>query len=145
MKLTDCIEFALQHPAGSLATVDGKQPRVRVILLWRANETGFYYQSTASKEVYEQIKTNPNIEVCFFNHAAEPEESKTLRVVGEIECLDDPGLKKELLADWPILSQVYSGPDDPTFALFRIAHGDAHFWTMADMGKGSKDLEHIKF
>jgi uncharacterized pyridoxamine 5'-phosphate oxidase family protein len=52
----------------SLATVDGDQPRVRTFLLWRANEDGFYFETFNPKDVYKQLKSNPKVEMCFYNN-----------------------------------------------------------------------------
>ncbi len=60
---------------------------------------------------------------------------KTLRVAGKVEFLNDQELKRQLLEDWPFLKGATSGPADPNFVLFRIGHGEAYFWTAADMLK----------
>ena len=143
MELTECIEFAKQNPASSLATVEGDQPRVRGFMLWRADESGFYYQVPSTKQVYKQIAANPKVEMCFYNCAPELSDIKTLRVAGTVEVLDDKDLKKQLLDEWGFLP--YKGVDDPELVLFRVAHGDAHFWSMADVGKGKQDLEVLEF
>jgi len=40
-------------------------------------------------------------------------------------------LKERLVAERPWLLQIgLSGPADPKLAVFRVAHGEAHFWTM---------------
>ncbi len=145
MQLSECIEFAKQHPAAGIATVEGNQPRVRVFMLWRADETGFYFQTCRYKEVCEQLAANPQVEICFFNAAPELGDMKTLRVTGEAEVLDDLEKKTQLLEEWPFLVPVHQGPENPDFVLFRVAHGEGHFWSMADAGKGRRDLERLTF
>ncbi len=145
MELRECIEFATQYPAASIATVDGDQPRLRVFMLWRADETGFYFQTCSYKEVCEQLVANAKAEICFFNAASDLAEIKTLRVTGQVEVLDDQSLKQQLLDDWPFMVPVHKSADNPEYVLFRIAHGEAHFWSMADAGKGRRDLELLRF
>lgn len=54
-----------------------------------------------------------------------------MRVAGSVEFIDDPALKERLVAERPWLLQIgISGPDDPKLAVFRVAHGEAYFWTM---------------
>ena len=139
MTMQECISFATEHPVCSLATVDGDQPRVRTFLLWRANEDGFYFETFNPKDVYEQLKKNPKVEICFFNNESDLEKAKTMRLTGEVEFLDDPDLKKQLLADWPFLQDA-----EPVLEIFRVNSGEAFFWTMADVLK-EKDIERVKF
>lgn len=61
------------------------------------------------------------------------------------DILDDLELKKQLLEDWPFLVPVHQSPDNPNYILFRIAHGEAHFWSMADAGKGRRDQDLVTF
>ena len=139
MKLQECIDFATEHPACSLATVDGDQPRVRTFLLWRATENGFYFETFNGKDVHEQLKANPKVEICFFNNESDLEKAKTMRLSGEVEFLDDPDLKKQMLQDWPFLQDA-----EPVLELFRIQSGEAFFWTMADVLK-EKEIERVRF
>ena len=139
MTMQECIRFATEHPVCSLATVDGDQPRVRTFLLWRANEDGFYFETFNPKDVYEQLKNNPKVEICFFNNESDLEKAKTMRLTGEVEFLDDPDLKKQLLADWPFLQDA-----EPVLEIFRVQSGKAFFWTMADVLK-EKEIERVRF
>ncbi len=139
MTMQECISFATEHPVCSLATVDGDQPRVRTFLLWRANENGFYFETFNPKDVYEQLRNNPKVEICFFNHESDLEKAKTMRLSGEVEFLDDPDLKKQLLEDWPFLQDA-----EPVLELFRVRSGEAFFWTMNDVLK-EKEIERVSF
>lgn len=139
MKLQEYIDFATGHPVCSLATSAGDQPRVRAFLLWRANESGFYFETLTPKDVYKQLKTNPKVEICFFNNESDLEKAKTMRLSGEVEFLDDPDLKKQLLQDWPFLQEA-----EPVLELFRIRSGEAFFWTMADVLK-EKEIQRVRF
>ena len=139
MKFQDYIDFATEHPVCALATVDGDQPRVRTFLLWRANEDGFFFETFTPKDVYKQLKDNPKVEMCFYNNEPDLEKAKTMRLSGEVEFLDDPDLKKQLLHDWPFLQDA-----EPVLELFRIPSGEAFFWTMADALK-EKEIERVRF
>ncbi len=139
MRFQEYIDFATEHPVRSVATVDGDQPRVRTFLLWRANESGFYFETFSPKDVYMQLKSNPKVEMCFFNNESDLEKAKTMRLSGEVEFLDDPDLKKQLLEDWPFLQEA-----EAVLELFRIQSGEAFFWTMADVLK-EKEIERVRF
>ena len=139
MDLQQCVDFATKHPVCALATVDGDQPRVRTFLLWRANTNGFYFETFNPKDVYKQMKSNPKVEICFYNGESDLEKARTMRLSGEVEFLDDPELKKQLLEDWPFLQPV-----EPVVELFRIQSGEAFFWTMDDILK-EKEIERVRF
>lgn len=139
MKFQECIDFATQHPVCSLATTDGDQPRVRTFMLWRANEDGFFFETFNPKDVYQQLQSNPKVEMCFYNNESDLEKAKTMRLSGEVEFLDNPDLKKQLLQDWPFLQEA-----EPVLELFRIRSGEAFFWTMNDVLK-EKEIEKVRF
>jgi pyridoxamine 5'-phosphate oxidase len=92
-------------------------------------ETGFYYHTGTPKSVWKQPAKNPKVELCFY---APAEGAGTMmRVAGTAEFLKDEALKNRLIQERPWLLQIgVSGADDPKLAVFRVAHGEAYFWTM---------------
>jgi len=131
MTLPDCVKFACENPMCTVATVEGDQPRARVFGLWRANETGFYFCTGTTKPVCRQLVANPRTEICFYKPGAGPMDlGVMMRVTGSVEFVTDLKLKDELLTEWPFLREMgITGPDDPTLALFKIAHGQIKYWT----------------
>ncbi len=128
MNIQDCIKFTNENPICYLGTVENDQPRVRVLGFWFADETGFYFQTSTIKEIPNQLKANPKTEVCFYKH--EGMIGKMLRISGEAEFVTDPKLKEKVLIDRPFLKDFGITIDSPKLVLFRISHGQAHFWTM---------------
>ncbi len=49
MDFDDCVKFATENSTCYLATVEGDQPRVRAVGIWRADKTGFYFGTTDKK------------------------------------------------------------------------------------------------
>jgi uncharacterized pyridoxamine 5'-phosphate oxidase family protein len=140
MDIKDCIQFANANPLCYLATEEGDQPRVRALGFWFADETGFYLQTGEVKEFYRQLKKNPKAEMCFYHH--EGNIGKMLRIAGEVEFMDDRGLKERVLLERPFLKNFGLSVDSPGLIIFRMAHGKAHFWTMED---NLKPKEYIEF
>lgn len=140
----ELIKFANDNRVCSIATVDGNQPRVRLFGMWFADETGFYFSTETSKPVYRQLKVNPRTEVCFYSPGkAATDIGKMMRVAGEVEWMEDLELKTKLLNDLPFLKDMgITTPDNPLLAVFRIAHGEAIFWTMEG---NLKEPEKIRF
>jgi pyridoxamine 5'-phosphate oxidase len=128
MDLHDCIKFTNENPICYLATVDNNQPKVRAIGLWFADETGFYFQTSSIKDFSNQLRKNPKTEICFYKH--EGMIGTMLRISGEVEFINDVSLKEKALTDRPFLKSFGITVDSPKLILFKITHGQAHFWTM---------------
>jgi uncharacterized pyridoxamine 5'-phosphate oxidase family protein len=140
MNQKDCIRFANENPVCYLATMDGKQPRVRGMLFWFADETGFYMQSGKVKGLYKQLKENPKAEICFFK--PDQKGGVMMRVTGEVEFLDDPKLKEKAVNDRQFLKAMGITAKDPGLLIFRIPKGVAYFWNMEN---NLKPKEYINF
>lgn len=125
MSFQECIEFITENPGCALATMDGEQPRVRgMIPLW-TREDGIYFTTAGSKNLYSQLIANPKVELCFMRL----NPLKGLRVTGEVEIIKDIEVKSKALEERSFLKALgLERADDPNFILFRVAHGEAHFW-----------------
>ena len=140
MDFKDCVDFANDVKVGFLATNDKGQPRVRALGMWYADETGFYLQTGAMKDLYRQLKADPRVELCFWK----PGEmsGKMLRAEGKIEFLNDKEMKKKCIQDRPFLKSFGMTADSPELIIFRLGKGQAYFWTMQD---NFKPKQMIKF
>lgn len=129
MDIKTCIDFANENKVCFLATVENDQPRVRAMEFWFADESGFYFQTGAIKELTGHIASNPKIEVCFFK----PGElaGTMLRVAGRADFVTDAHMKEKAMRDRPFLKDMGLTADSPNLILFRITHGEAYFWTLA--------------
>ncbi len=134
MDLKDYIKFANENPICYIATDDNNQPRVRAFRMWYADESGFYFHTGSTKNVYKQLQGNRKVEICFCT----PKFDKMMRVTGRAEFIDDADLKKRLVEERPFLKAIIKGLDDPLLTIFRISDGEAYFWTMADNLKESE-------
>ncbi|MCG2730599.1 MAG: pyridoxamine 5'-phosphate oxidase family protein [Acetobacterium sp.] len=132
MNKEEMLALMCANPAFYLATVDGDQPRVRGMLLYRADENGLVFHSGTMKKVYAQIQKNPKVECCFNDFKT----GRQLRVRGQLEIVNDNALKDEIanhpsrafLKPWKEsgeLSDFYQ-----TFAVFKMTDGVGVTWTM---------------
>ena len=128
MEFKDCIKFANEKHASYIATIEGTPPRVRGFFMWYADETGVYFHTGAINPVYSQLKNNPKIEACFYH----PDEKGgvMMRVAGKVEFLDDVDLRRKLIEERQFLKAWGFTPENADLAIFRIAKGEAYFWTM---------------
>ena len=144
MNFKDCVKFANEHPITYIATTDGDQPRVRAFSMWFADGTGFYYHTGTPKSVCKQLMKNPKIELCFYAPGTQ-DAGKMMRVAGTAEFLHDGNLRERLYRDRPWVKEILkTAPAGADVAIFRIAHGQAHFWTMADNMR-EQDAPRVKF
>ena len=144
MDLSDCISFATEHPICYLATEEGDQPRVRALLLWFADERGFYFMTMSPKGFSRQLHQNPKVEVCFYNGATELPDAVEMRVCGEVEFVDDAELTHKVAQERAALEGIIGRPLEPITEVFRIGAGEAHFWTLMDILK-EPQLERVRF
>ena len=145
MDFQDCIKFANETRTCYLATVEGDQPRVRAMGLYSAEETGFYFMTESVKAMYKQLQNNKKVEVIFHSSGSGPGMGQIMRVSGEIEFVDDIDYRTKVFNERPFLKGLgVTGPEDHLFVVFRIARGEAFFWTFANNMKEA-EIERIKF
>lgn len=126
MTSKEIFELVNSNPAFHLATADGDQPRVRGMLLYRADENGFIFHTASTKDLYSQIMKNPKAEMCFSCGGTQ------IRVTGVLEQSDDPALRAEIFAHPSrkfLQAWVANGIDD-LLQVFVMKNCTAVTWTM---------------
>jgi pyridoxamine 5'-phosphate oxidase len=123
--------------------MDGDQPRVRTVLLVKADETGFYFDLLNPKRMVSQLMINPKAEVCFYNNAPDLLLAKQMRVTGIMELVTDEPLIQKVASDRAFLDGLAGQPTAPLTMIFRLCCGEAFFWTMPDILKEDR-IERIK-
>jgi len=147
MDFQDCVEFASKNPICHVATAEGDQPKLRAVIMWFADKTGFYFQTQTVKALWKQLQNNKKVALYFRDpEGAEPAGiGKVMRVTGEVEILEDMKFKVKAIEEREILKILgITKPDDPLLALFRVYTGEVYFWTMRDNMRES-EIERIKF
>ncbi len=125
------------NPAFHLATIEGDQPRVRGMLLFRADENGIIFHTASTKDLYAQIKENPKAEMCFFGDGTQ------IRVTGELEQVYDDALKEEIFSH-PTRKFLQAWKDngiDHLLQIFRMKNCEAVTWTMQTNFDEKKPVE----
>lgn len=122
----DLFQIMNENPVFHLATMDGDQPRVRGMLLFRADEEGIIFHTASTKEVYQQIQKNPKTELCFQGQGIQ------IRVSGILEQVEDEQLKEEIF-NHPTRKFLQAWKEqgiDGLLQIFRLKNGTAVTWTM---------------
>lgn len=115
-----------------LATVDGDVPRVRGMMLYRADKDGIVFHTGTVKDLYRQVCANPAAELCFWD----AQQNLQVRISGRLEIVDDNALKDEIAAhpsrkfvqEWKNSGEAQDFYN--TFAVMRMTGGKAKIWTM---------------
>lgn len=129
MNKKEIMEFINANPIFHLATVDGDKPRVRGMLLYRADENGIVFNTGKIKDLYHQLSENSNVEMCFTNGIFE--NLIQVRVSGKVEPVEDLMLKKEIVKKREFLKPWVDKVGYDMLAVYVMKKGQATVWTMA--------------
>ena len=103
-----------------LATVDGKQARVRPFGTILLHDGKLYIQTGKVKAVSKQIAADPFVEICAFMNGT------WLRIACELVEDDNRDVKVEMLEKMPALKAMYN-PDDENMQMFWMKDAAATF------------------
>lgn len=131
MTKQEILQAITQNPVFYLGTVEGNQPRVRGMLIYKADEEGIVFHTGKMRDLYSQISANHLVELCFNADGVQ------IRVSGALEIIEDNDLKDEIanhptrkfLDPWR--NSVSVDEFHEQFVVYRLAHGTATLWTMA--------------
>lgn len=93
MKREELIELINRNPVFHLATIEEGEPRVRGMLVYRADDRGILFHTGAMKDVHRQMTVNSAVELCFHDWQANIQ----VRVRGKAKLVDDQALKEEIV------------------------------------------------
>ena len=105
-------EFLKKAGTYYLATVEGDRPRVRPFGTIHIFEDKLYIQTGKKKDVYSQLKANPNAEITAFC------EGTWIRLSGELIEDDRFEARKSMLVAYPELRNMYDENDGNTVVLY---------------------------
>lgn len=129
MQRNELLDLINRNPAFFLATVESGEPRVRGMLLYRADETGIVFHTGTMKDLHRQLIANPAVELCFNDW----QQNIQVRVRGRAVPVDDPHFVDEIINSpgreflKPWLEEM--GKD--ILSVFRVVDCRAHTWSMA--------------
>ena len=126
MQRDDIYAFLNAHPLCYLATIDGDRPRVRGMMLVKADADGLLFHAGGAKAMIQQLAANPRVEVCFFSQ----QENVQVRVSGIAEFVDDLAMKQAMVAERPFLAPIVERVGYEQFIVFRVTGCEAAVWTM---------------
>ena len=126
MTKEEILEFVTQNPVFSLATSEGNQPHVRLLMLYKANENGIIFCTGRDKDVNKQLSKNPAVELCFYN----ADKGCQIRIAGNVEMVDDLELKMQVVEQFTFLKPWVESEGYEVLIPFCLKNGKAVVWTM---------------
>lgn len=129
MNKKEILDFLNTNPIFHLATVEGNKPRVRGMMMYRADENGIIFHTGKMKDLHKQLTANPNVEMCFSNNNFE--NLIQIRVSGTVELVENMELKKEIVQKREFLKPFVEKAGYEPFAVYRMKKGVATVWTFA--------------
>ena len=118
------VEFLNDTKIFYLATIDGDKPRVRPFGAVMEKDGKIYFCTNNQKDVYRQMRKNPNIEI-----SATKENGDWLRLSGKAVFDSSKDTKQTMLDECPVLKTMYSA-DDGNFEIFYITNASATVFSL---------------
>ena len=105
----------------SLATIEGDQPRVRIVsLICLASNfyviTGAWRGAETAK--VRQIKENPKVEFCM--QVEREGKIGNIKAEATASIIDDPALKTKLFKEIELVKNYFRSTEDPNYVLLQI-------------------------
>nr|WP_321409053.1 pyridoxamine 5'-phosphate oxidase family protein [uncultured Carboxylicivirga sp.] len=145
MKKDEMIRFANDNPICYMATIENDRPHVRIMKLWFADNSGFYFEVLSPKDLNRQIHANPKVEVCFFNNPKNLAEGRELRISGNIQFISDAAIINKAHKDHQFLEDLGGQSVNDYIEVFKLEHGDAHFWNLKTNILQENVMNHMAF
>ena len=126
MTSPEILKFLNDHPLCHLATLEEGKPRVRGMMMYRADEKGLLFHTGTGKSLSRQVRNGAPAEACFNSPDTQ------IRVAGTVQVVDDLDLKKEIVAARPFMQPWVAQHGYGLLHVFRLTGCEAAVWTMAD-------------
>ena len=129
--MNDALKFLIANRTFYIATIENNQPRVRPFGFVMEYEGRIYFSTGNTKDVFRQLKKNPNFEVC-----STPTDYEWVRIKGKAVFDNNLTAKAKAFEVAPFLADIYKTSDNPNFEVFYIEDGEATIYSM----KGEKRI-----
>lgn len=119
--MNEVVKFLVENPVQFLGTtgLDGN-PKVRPFQFMLERDGKLFFCTSNQKEVYKEIKNNPNIELC----TSSPSFA-WMRLSGTVAFSDDMDIKAAVIEHSPLVKSIYKSPDNPAFEIFYLKNAKA--------------------
>ena len=116
--LQTAFDFLRAHKEIVFATSDGNVPKTRVFQIMKQEGHILYFATSPQKEVYRQLRDNPNVEILAFAGRI------SVRCSGVVSFDVDESTKKWIYENNPVLPRLYTSYDKLAYFSLPIAELD---------------------
>ncbi|MCR4825697.1 MAG: pyridoxamine 5'-phosphate oxidase family protein, partial [Bacteroidales bacterium] len=116
--LQTAFDFLWAHKEIVFATSDGNVPKTRVFQIMKQEGHILYFATSPQKEVYRQLRDNPNVEILAFAGRI------SVRCSGVVSFDVDESTKKWIYENNPVLPRLYTSYDKLAYFSLPIAELD---------------------
>lgn len=119
--MNEVVEFLKENSVQYFATVglDGKA-RVRPFQFMIEKEGRLYFCTNNTKDVFNEIKKNPYVEVCTSSPRFE-----WIRLNGKVAFSNDLDMKREVIESSDLVKSLYQNAENPIFEVFYLEEAKA--------------------
>lgn len=119
--MKEVVSFLNENPVQYFATVglDGKA-KVRPFQFMIEKDSKLYFCTNSKKEVCQEVKTNPYVEVSVSTPAFE-----WIRLSGKVVFSDDLETKADVIKASALVKSIYQTPENPIFEIFYLDEAKA--------------------
>lgn len=137
MNRAELIKKIRQQRLFYLATVEEGAPRVRTMMLFRADEDGLVFNTGAQKDLHRQLQADPRVELCFHNI----DDHWQIRVAGTVERIDNADFRDQVLDQFPFLRQWIEEHGPEALVSYRLSRGKARIWYADRAARKNVEIE----
>jgi general stress protein 26 len=98
------------------ASVDRDQPRLRPVSPVKTEEFTVFVASMRSSGKTAELERNSKVELCYLS-----EGHDQVRITGVAELVIDPGVRRQIWDENPLLRAYLKSIDNPEFVLYKVA------------------------
>lgn len=119
--MNEILTFLKENPVQYFATVglDGK-PKVRPFQFMIEEGGKLYFCTNHTKDVYQQIKNQPYVEIC----TSSPTFA-WIRLSGKAVFSQDLSIKEKVIESSPLVKNLYQSASNPIFEIFYLEEAQA--------------------
>lgn len=111
-----CFRFIRECGYFFLATCSQNKPRLRPMGMILSDGRSLYLATDKRKSVYQDVVSNPHVELASYNLNSR----KWLRISGFVVPETSPTISEEMLSLYPMIRQEFIREDELNFVIFRL-------------------------
>ena len=119
--MEEVVKFLKENSVQYIATIglDGK-PKVRPFQFMIEEDGKLYYCTSNEKDVFEQIKLNPYIEI-----TTASSKGAWIRLSGKVEFSNNMDIKKKIIESSELVKSIYKTAENQSFEIFYLVDAKA--------------------